>query len=174
MNRAAILPLLLVLAALAAPIGAGARPLGQTEVVSAGIGLGRADWEAVHGLGVEGQNYVTYEDGRYFVQFRGDVVSYLEFGWPDPGVTFAEAEAVVLELIPSDARLAESFYAPPTGSGPIGLSMQRYTSRALVDLVPDFGGEATGGILAIYGETPAPDRFEPNVARVSLTIGTAP
>ena len=174
MKRPVIFPLLLVLAVLAAPVGARARPPGQTEVVSGGIGLGRADWEAAHGPGDPGQNYVSYEGGVYVVQFRGDVVSYLEFGWQEPGVTFTAAETAVRELIPSDARLAEAFSAPATAGGPIGLSMQRYTSNAFVDLVPEVAGEVTGGILAIYSQTPAPDRLEPNVARVGITIGTAP
>jgi len=40
--------------------------------------------------------------------------------------------------------------------------------------VPEFGDNVTGSILVVYSETPAPDRFEPNVARVSISVGFAP
>jgi hypothetical protein len=30
----------------------------------------------------------------------------------------------------------------------------------------------TNGILVVYQETPAVDRFEPNVSRISITVGT--
>ena len=173
MKRLAVLALLLGVTMLAVPAGGWARPLGQTDVVSGGIGLSRTHWEAAHGAGDAGQNYVSYEDGTYFVQFRSDVVSFLEFGWEDPGIPFAAAEATARDFIPSDARLTELFAAPATAGGPIGLAMQRYTSRALVDEAPELGPEATGSIVVIYNETPAPDRFEPNVVRVSITIGIA-
>ena len=174
MKRLLVLAVLLWAAMLAIPAGSWARPLGQTDVVSGGIGLSRADWEAAHGPGDAGQNYVVYEGGTYFVQFRGDVVSFIEYGWQEPGVPLATAEGAVRDFIPSDARLTEAFSAPATAGGPIGLYMQRYTSRALVDGVPELGPEATGSILVIYSETAAPDRFEPNVVRVSIAIGTAP
>jgi hypothetical protein len=178
MKRRALLSCLIALMTLVAPFSSvkGALlALGQSDgVVTGGIGMSRADWEAVHGLGDATQNYVVYEDGAVYVQFRGDVVLYLEYGYLEPGVPLAEADALVWELIPSDARLIESFAAPATTAGPIGLYTRRYTSRALATQVPEFGDNVTGSILVVYSETPAPDRFEPNVARVSISVGFAP
>ena len=175
MKRIAVLALIVAVVALAMPARGSARGLGQTDgVESGGIGLTRAAWEDRHGPGEAGQNYVTYEGGAYYVQFRGDVVSFLEFGWDDPGVAFDAAEAAVLAFLPTDARLVETFYAPATAGGPISFLLHRYDSPALADALPGTGNPATGGILVIYQETPAPDRFEPNVARVSIAVGSAP
>jgi hypothetical protein len=175
MTRFAGLALIVWVVVLAASVGGSARELGQADGVgSGGIGLSREDWEELHGPGEAAQNYVAYEGGTYYVQFQGDIVSFLEFGWDDPGVALAEAEAAVRELLPTDARLAESFAAPATAGGPISLLMHRYDSPALVDALLASGNRPTGGILVIYQETPAPDRFEPNVARVSIAVGAAP
>ena len=174
MKQRALLAPILGLLLLATTPAAWTRAVTQTDgVVSGGIGLSRADWEERHGPGEVGQNYVTYEGGAYYVQFRDDVVSFLEFGWADPGVTFGEAEAAVLDFLPSDARLDETFYAPATAGGPTALLMHRYASRALAAGLPDVDQPATGGILVVYQETPAPDRFEPNVTRVSIASGSA-
>jgi len=174
MTRLLLLGLAVGLSGLVAPgVGRAATfspPARDQAVVSGGIGLSRADWEAAHGPGDAAQNYVSYEGGAFYVQFRGDVVSYLEFGWDEPGVELATAEASVRELIPSDAQLVETFAAPPTAGGPTGLFMQRYESPTLA-ATPELGVGATGSILVVYIETPAPDRFEPNVARAGITVG---
>lgn len=175
MRRAGVLGLLLAVIPLLVPAVAWAGGLRQSEdVVSGGIGLSRAAWEEEHDAGESEQGYVTYEGGSYYVQYRDDVVSFLEFGWTNPGVTFEEAEAAVLALIPSDARLAETFYAPATAGGPISFLLHRYDSLALVDALPAFAEAASGGILVLYQETAAPDRFEPNVSRVSIAVGSEP
>lgn len=175
MKRRLLLRLLLGVVAVGLPDAGWARPLAQDdEVVTAGIGLGRDDWEAEHGAGDAAQNYVAYEGGAYYVQFQADVVSFLEFGWADSGVTFEEAESAVRDLLPSDAELDESFSAPATAGGPISFLLHRYQSPALVDVLSVADAEPTGGILVLYQETPAPDRFEPNVSRVSIAVGSAP
>ena len=172
MKRIAVLALIVGVMALAS---GSARGLGQADgVESGGIGLTRADWEDRHGPGEAGQNYVTYEGGAYYVQFQDDVVSFVEFGWQDPGVAFDQAEDAVLEFLPTDARLDESFYAPATAGGPISFLLHRFDSPALADALSGLGTQPTGGILVIYQETPAPDSFEPNVARVSIAVGSAP
>ena len=175
MRGIAVLALIVAVVALAAPASGSALGLGQADgVESGGIGLSRADWEDRHGPGVAGQTYVTYEGGAYYVQFQDDVVSFVEFGWQDPGVAFDQAEDAVREFLPADARLDERFYAPATAGGPISFLLHRYDSPALADALPGTGNPATGGILVIYQETPAPDRFEPNVSRVSIAVGSAP
>lgn len=85
-----------------------------------------------------------------------------------------DAESAVRHLLPADARLDETFFAPASASGPISLLLHRYLSRTLAQalVVPSNG--ATGGILVLYQQTPAPGRFEPNVGRVSMAIGSTP
>lgn len=144
----------------------------SNEVRSGGIGLSRADWEDLHGEGAAGQSLMTYEGGDYTVGFREDTVSFLELGWEDQGgISTDDARATVADLLPSDARVVETFVAPPTAVGPIGMSIDRYESEALLDAFSTTGAAPTGSIVVIYQETAAPDRFEPNVSRASITIG---
>ena len=174
MKRPLTLSIVFVVAALAGSSAGWARAAGQAEGVSSGgIGLPRAAWENLHGRGEAGQSLVTYEGGAYTVGFQGDVVAFVEIGWDAPGVVAAEAEAAVSDLIPSDARLVETFAAPATAGGPIALRLDRYESAALLDSLPAAGAAPTGGILVVSQETAAPDRFEPNVVRVSIATGTA-
>ncbi len=175
MKRRLALGLVVIVVALAGATAGWTSAAGQAEDVhSGGIGLPRAAWENLHGRGEAGQSLVTYEGGAYTVGFQGDVVAFVEIGWDAPGVAAAEAEAAVSDLIPSDARLVETFAAPATAGGPIALRLDRYESSALLDSLPAVGAAPTGGILVVYQETAAPDRFEPNVVRVSIATGTAP
>lgn len=147
--------------------------LGQEGMVSGGIGLAREAWEAEHGAGEEGQNTVAYEGRRYVVQFRGGgVVPGVGVG--RSGLRLPDGGGGGARSVPADARLAEGFAAPATAGGPIGPRIQRYESRAVREGVPAFAPAASGGILVISFETPAPDRFEPNVSRVSVSVGSAP
>jgi hypothetical protein len=160
---------LVVLPGVRDPSGAAAR---QGAFESGGIGLSRAEWEAVHGPGDVGQNYVTYEGGRYYVQFVGDAVSFIELGWEDRGgVDAPDALAEVEALLPADAGFLETFLAPPTGGGLVGLTIDRYESEALPDRFPDAQPPPTGSILVVYQETPGQDRFEPSVTRASIAVG---
>jgi hypothetical protein len=149
--------------------------LAKATVRTAAIGLTREAWEQEHGQGDAGQKVVTYENGTYSVQFAGDVVVYVEVGWEGRGgVTAGDAAGVVAPLIPSDAALKEGYYAPPTSAGPVGLRFERYQSAALADLMKQVASDRTGGVLAIYQETPSQSSFEPKVFRVSITVGTKP
>jgi hypothetical protein len=156
------------------PAPVAASGIGQGEVASGGLGLARAEWEADHGVGEAGQDTVAYEDGAYTVQFRNGIVSYLEWGWAEPGVDLGTAEVAVLGMIPGDARATERFAAPPTAAGPTGLAVRRYESEALAAMAPELGLDLSGGILVIFFETPAPDRFEPNISGDSVSVGTNP
>ena len=175
---APVAPALAIVIAVATSLtpGSGAGSLAalrQDDVRSGGIGLSRDDWEADHGPGDPGQSLVTYEGGAYSVAFEDDVVTFLELGWEDQGnVAFDEAEDEVEDLLPSDAELVETYFAPATAGGPISLQIQRYESDALEDLLAGGTGDRTGGILVIYQETPAADQFERDVARASMAVGT--
>ena len=174
MRRPLTFGLVVIVAALAPSVIGLARAAGQVDGVrSGGIGLPRAAWDETHGPGEVGQSLVTYEGGTYTVGFQGDIVAFVEVGWEAPGVAAAEAEAAVRDLIPSDARLVDTFAAPATAGGPIALRLDRYESAALLDSLPAAGAAPTGGILVVSQETAAPDRFEPNVVRVSIATGTA-
>ena len=173
MKRVVLVAFLITLL-VASAASATMRPTPQSDgVASGGIGLARDAWEAVHGSGEAGQTLVTYE-GTYETGFRDGVVSFVEFGWDDPGVSFPEAEDAVRGLLPTDARLVEAFAAPATAGGPVALLMHRYDSPSLTALVSEFGGAWTGGILVVYQEVPVPGSMERNVARVSLVGGEAP
>ena len=143
-----------------------------SDVSSGGIGLSRADWEDLHGTGEVGQTLVTYGEGRYTVGFQDDTVSFMELGWEDQGgIATDDARATIVDLLPSDARDVETFVAPPTAVGPIGMSIDRYESDALLDAFSTTGNAPTGSIIVIYQETAATDRIETNVSRASITIG---
>jgi hypothetical protein len=142
------------------------------EVNSGGIGLSRADWDELHGTGEVGQTLVTYEDGRYAIGFRDDAVSFLELGWEDQGGTDPdEARATVADILPSDALAVETFVAPPTTAGPIGMTIDRYQSDALLDAFSTTGNAPTGSIIVMYQETSATGQPEPAVSRATITIG---
>ncbi|MDP9363530.1 MAG: hypothetical protein M3Q10_04750 [Chloroflexota bacterium] len=173
MKRVVLLALLVTLSAASATSATTHRTAQSDGVASGGIGLARDAWEAVHGPGEAGQTLVTYA-GTYETGFRDGVVSFVEFGWDDPGVSFPEAEDAVRGLLPTDARLVEAFAAPATAGGPVALLMHRYDSPSLTALVPEFGGAWTGGILVVYQEVPVPGSMERNVGRVSLVGGEAP
>lgn len=143
-------------------------------VDSEGIGLDREAWEELHGPGNAGQSYVEYEDGRYLVGFTDDAVTFIERGWEDEGnLTMEEAAAEVADLLPTDARLRETFYAPPTAAGPIGLFFERYQSDALGDRLADASTAHTDSILVVYQQQRG-QQIEPEVTRVSITVGDAP
>ena len=118
MKRSAIRAALLGLALLAAsPL---TWVLAGSEAVAAdsgGIGLTRPAWEAVHGSGNPGQTLVAYENGTYAVGFQDDVVTFIEVSWPGPGLQMDAAESSVRDLLPGDARLDETFFAPATAGG---------------------------------------------------------
>ncbi|HEX5500492.1 MAG TPA: hypothetical protein VFX03_14750, partial [Thermomicrobiales bacterium] len=118
MRRLVAVGALLVMLVVAAP-AAGQTPGIPAEgaVSTAGIGLAQDAWTAAHGPGDYGQNYVIFENGRYFVQFRDGVTSYIEYGWDKPGVRLADAQDSARAYLPSDARLTESFALPATSSG---------------------------------------------------------
>jgi hypothetical protein len=144
------------------------------DVDSGGIGLERAEWEDVHGPGNANQSYVEYEGGLYLVGFDGDVVTFIERGWEATGnAASTEAEDEVDELLPTDAQLRETFYAPPTAAGPIGLFFERYESDSLDDRLADATSGRTGGILVVYQQQQG-QQIEPDVTRVSIAVGTAP
>lgn len=146
----------------AAPSGAR-----QDAIESGGIGLSRESWEEIHGTGEPGQTVISYDGGSYFVGFQDEIVTFIEFGYDNDGAPGDEAQDAAEALLPDDAELVETFYALGTPAGPSGLLAVRYQSDDLEDLLDD----SEGSILVLYQETPSPDSFEPNVARVSITVG---
>jgi hypothetical protein len=179
MRRRSLLGLLVValMMTVATPVawGSGGGAQAQIGFESGGIGLTVEEWESIHGAGDVGQNYVTYENDRYYVQFAGGAISFLELGWENEGgIDAADATAEIEGLLPADATILETFSAPPTGGGPVGLQVDRYQSETLVDRYPDASTPPTGGIVVIYQQTRAEDRMEPYVTRASLAIGTDP
>ncbi|HET7095608.1 MAG TPA: hypothetical protein VFI22_19105 [Thermomicrobiales bacterium] len=172
MRRLVAVGALLVMVVVAAP-AAGQTPGIPAEgaVSTAGIGLAQNAWTAAHGPGNYGQNYVIFENGRYFVQFRDGVTSYIEYGWDKPGILFTEAQDAARTFLPSDARLTESYELPPTGAGPIGIFVERYDSPALTALSPSWGTTPWNGVLIAYFQTPSPDSIHLNVTRVSIAAG---
>ena len=144
------------------------------DVESKGIGLEREAWENLHGPGNAGQSYVESEDGRYLVGFDGGMVTFIERGWEDEGnVPAAEAEDEVDGLLPADAELRETYYAPPTAAGPIGLFFERYQSDSLGDRLADAASGRTDGILDVYQQQSGA-RIDPDVTRISIAVGTEP
>jgi hypothetical protein len=146
---------------------------GDGPTSTAGIGLAQDAWTASHGPGDYAQNYAVFENGRYFLQFRDGVTSYIEYGWDKPGVRLADAQDSARGFLPSDARLVESYDLPATSGGPLSMFVERYDSPALAALPAAWGGTPWGGILVTYFQTPAPDSIEPNVDRVAIAAGVA-
>jgi hypothetical protein len=118
----------------------------QDAIESSGIGLTRESWEELHGTGEPGQTVVSYDND---------------------GASADEAQDAAEALLPDDAELEETFYALGTPAGPSGILAVRYESDDLEELLDD----SEGSILVLYQETPSPDSIEPNVARVSITVG---
>lgn len=139
----------------------------QDMIESGGIGLSRESWEEIHGTGEPGQTVVSYDGGAYFVGFQDEIVTFIEFGYDNDGASADEAQGAAEALLPDDAELEETFYALGTPAGPSGIRAVRYESDDLEELLDD----SEGSILVLYQETPSPDSVEPNVARVSITVG---
>ncbi len=139
------------------------------SVSSGGIGLDIEAWEDLHGPGEVGQSLASYEDGAYYVGLAGGVVVFLEFGWEDVGgVDFSDAVAAVESLVPNDARLMELYDLPPTAAGPAGMTVRRYESPALEDLLRGGSRALTGAIAAVFQH--APGLLDPPVNRVSIAV----
>jgi hypothetical protein len=139
---------------------------------TAGIGFAQDAWTAAHGPDDDGQNDVVFENGGCDVQFRDGVASYSEYGWAKPGIPFGEAQVSARRLLPSDARLTESYELPPTGAGPIGSFVEQYDSKALAATPPAWGPTPWNGMLIACFQTPSPDGIHLNVTLVSIAART--
>ena len=159
----------LILAAPTASQTSGIAAYGPAS--TAGIGLAQAAWTAAHRPADDGQHDAVFEYGRYCVQFRDGITSYIEYGWDKPGVLFGEAQDSARLFLPSDARLTESYELPPTGAGPIGLFVERYDSQAQAALPPSSGTTPWNGVLVACFQTPSPDGFHLNMARAPIAAG---
>jgi hypothetical protein len=119
-------------------------------IASGGIGLTRAEWEAIYGPGEALQTFARYTDPAYggpiyvgmdFENVDDGLVEFIELQWANlnqlGGMRQEYAEDATRGLLPDDARLHETFYMPATPGGPIALRSQRWTSAALADLTGD-------------------------------------
>lgn len=126
------------LVALAQPLGRSSAATRQ-DVLSGGLGLTRAEIEAIYGQGQPGQSFMVYTDPTYGVDlhigYEGDLVDYVwlslgnEQAWT--GTVLDDAWTLAQSLLPTDARLRES-YAMQETPGSIGQTeTMRFTSRWL-------------------------------------------
>jgi hypothetical protein len=158
---------------------ADARPAPETEIESGGIGLSRSAWEARHGTSTRSGAVELYEDGTYAVVVTDGFVTFVERGWEDEdGIAVTEATDAVLDLLPADAELVETYYLPATPGGPIALAIERYESPSLAALLGDLESGWDGSIVVVYqAAVPTSDAAavagETTITRVSIAAGTA-
>jgi hypothetical protein len=143
------------------------------EAPSFGLGLARAEWEEIYGLGeVDGQ-VVVYDDGALVVGFTNDMVTFIELSWDSAdGLSPAAATAEVIAMLPPDAVLTEWFSMPATPGGPIALGVERYESNLLLDRLGPRLLASNGSIAVVYQhEIGTEATEEPLISRVSIAAG---
>ncbi len=91
---------------------AGAPP----QFPTVGLGRGRAEWEREHSSGAAQGSWTTYENGRYWVQFKNNNVWHLDIHLSDAeAVPLPRAREVLRVLLPPDAKRI-STYSPTEGT----------------------------------------------------------
>jgi hypothetical protein len=143
------------------------------EAPSFGLGLARAEWEEIYGLGeVDGQ-VVVYDDGELVVGFTNDMVTFIELSWDSAdGISPAAATAEVIAMLPPDAVLTEWYSMPATPGGPIALGVERYESNLLLDRLGPRLLASNGSIAVVYQyEIGTEATEEPLISRVSIAAG---
>lgn len=117
----------------------------RQDVQSGGIGLTMDDIEAIYGPGEPGQSYMVFRDPMYGVDLHigheDQIVDYVWLVLGDErsfeGTLLEDAWYLVSSLLPTDARLRET-YAMPETPGSMGFTeMIRLTSRWLDDVLDD-------------------------------------
>lgn len=114
-------------------------------VQSGGLGLTMDDIEAIYGPGEPGQSYMIFTDPMYGVDLHigheDGVVDYVWLVLGDErsfeGTLLDDAWYLVTSLLPTDARLRET-YAMPETPGSMGFTeVARLTSRWLDEVLDD-------------------------------------
>ncbi len=124
-----------------------------------GIGLARADWEAVYGEAMGTQSGEVYENATFPVPgeavlarygMESDRITFLRFTYEGNqfgGGAPQDVDTQVVDALPDDAELRERFYLPATPEGPIALRAEWWQSDYLADLTGD-----SGSVMVIYEE----------------------
>jgi hypothetical protein len=142
MSRRSMVELATV-AAVAGSARNGGVVMAQEQGVSAGLGLTRAEVEALYGAGVAGQSFMIYTDPVYGVEmhigYDEDVVDYLWLALGDEqtfmGTPLDDARDLVSKLLPNDARLREEYLSQDTPGSIAQIETARYTSRWLDEML---------------------------------------
>lgn len=125
------------IAAIAHPVAS--RAAVQQNVSSGGLGLSRPGIEALYGQGQPGQSFMVYTEPAYGVDlhigYEGDLVDYVWLSLGDEqawtGTPLDDAWTLAASLLPSDARLRESYSMQETPGSMGQVETMRYTSRWL-------------------------------------------
>lgn len=117
----------------------------RQDVQSGGLGLTRAEIEAIYGQGQPGQSYMVYTDPMFgaelHIGYEEDVADYMwlslgnEQDWT--GTLLEDAWYLVATLLPADARLRESYVMQETPGSMGQTEIVRFTSRLLDDVLGD-------------------------------------
>lgn len=101
------------------PIEPLASPAVQPEAVAArppqfptvGLGRGRGDWERERANGGQPQGaWTTYQNGRYWVQFKNNNIWHLDVHLSDSeALPLPNARAAISALLPSDAKRIKTY-----------------------------------------------------------------
>lgn len=119
--------------------GAPSISAAQADIDSGGIGLMRADWEAIVGEGTPLGDLVAYPnpelDGdTVLAQFDGDRLTHLEFAIGDGqagGLPEEDVRAQVLGAMPADAELLETFPVTKANLEDEQYQVERFVSEQL-------------------------------------------
>jgi hypothetical protein len=125
---------------------------------SAGMGLSEGEIEALYGPGSPGQSFMYYTEPVYDVElhigYDNDAADYIWLTLGDEqsftGLALEDARTLAASLLPSDARLRESYASPETPGSIAQLETARYTSRWL-DEVLDGRSSILLTILSVPG-----------------------
>ena len=109
-----------------------------------GIGLTRAEWEAVYGVGEGTQRGFVYPNVTFPVPgfdvlaryaFETDRIAALEFSYEGGsqlgGAAAASVQTQIAGALPADAVRSHTFFLPATPDGPIPLRIERWHSPSL-------------------------------------------
>lgn len=157
--------------AVLAASGASTSLAAQSDIDSGGIGLMRADWEAMVGQGTDAGDLVEYANPDFeglfiFAQYDGsDRVSYLGFEYADGdtgGLPMNDVRAQIEGAMPSDANPMETFLMTPGNEDATPYRAERFTSEQL--------GAMSNGLASILMIVQQESGAGNTVMRVSLSI----
>jgi hypothetical protein len=163
---------------------AQATPAGSPVTMTAaagGIGMTRADWEALAGSGEPAGDFLVYTspiDGAtpVTVGYTDDIVTFVEYDFTvagDTGIARGDAEAMIAASLPTDSAVHGQYLIPAMGGAGDTYQATSFTSESLSTTLPDATGVMAIQTTLNTGVNPDPTQYT-MVTAATITTTSAP